>query len=432
MRSVSDPKFLPYLRKKWPVYFLLAVISLVLVLLYNQRLTEFFVSRSKVRAVVLFFLLPLLAILTRPYGRERAVGIIYAIQQKEWRFFITTLGNWLLTAAGSFGVSMLLYYRENYAQLVGFANWVYLFSFLALLLNLFPIPPISTPKGASLPITVWGPRKSGKTVYFGMLFDDLLNKKWAMDPTGEDAYKYIDKIRGTLAGNQWPQNTEPQYDGKESAESFTFHFSRRWPWYPYFGRRYFSIRMPDPSGELFQEVEGVDTTELPAIKQTYFQNMVQSAGALFIIDIQSSDDTETLKKQMAANISHLQYIHFPDQPGRKLEFPVAIAVSQVDRVYDEYRKNIKQPDQWFQQKFGPNLYRLLQQRIQDFRIFYYSAVGVKEENGRMIPRTHIKDGEEIPDTRLQPFGLFEPVKWLLYRSKRYMAKQRRKNAVTAN
>jgi hypothetical protein len=424
MKWYSDPQFLPYLRKTWRLYLVLAIIALLLVLFFNRQLTEFFVSRSRERAIWLFFLLPLLALLTRPYGPERAIGIIYAIREKEWSFFTAVLTRWILFSIGSFLAALALYRLGYYAQLVGLANWLYCFSFLAFLANLFPMPPPPLPIGKQLPITVWGPKQSGKTVYIGMLFDDLVNKKWLMDPTEADAHRYIDNIRGTLTNNRWPQNTEPFLSGSQAAESFTFHFSRKWNWYPYFGLRYFSIRIPDPSGELFREVEGVKTDELPAFKQSYFQSMGQSAGALFIISIQATKDPENLRKQLAASLTHLQYIQFPGQPGRKLEFPVAIAVSQVDRDYDEYMQNRKHPDQWFRRRFGPELYRLLQERIRKFRIFYFSAIGVKEVDGRMVPRTHRENGGEVPDKELQPFGLFEPIKWLLYRSRRYMAKQK--------
>lgn len=406
------------------MYLVLAVIALLFVVFYNRQLTEFFVSRSKQRAVLLFFLLPLLAMLTLPHGKERAIGIIYAIREKEWRYITTVFSYWILFSIGSFLLALLLYSQGYYTQLVGFANWVYCFSFFVLLTNLFPMPPPAKQRGAQLPITVWGPRQCGKTVYVGMLFDDLVNKKWLMDPTEADAYKYIDNVRTTLTNNQWPPNTQPLFDGDQEAESFTFHFTRRRNWYPYFGLRYFSIRMPDPSGELFREVEGVDTDELPAFKQTYFQNMGRSAGALFIISIQSAQDPDTLMRQLEANLIHLQFIHYPGQPGRKLEFPAAIAVSQVDRVYDEYIRNREQPDEWFRRLFRPEIYQLLQARLREFKIFYFSAIGVKQVNGRMVPRTHLVNGEEVPDTELQPFGLFEPIKWLLYRSKKYMSKRK--------
>lgn len=424
MKRFSDPQFLPYPRKTWRLYLALAIIALLFVVFFNRQLTEFFVSRSKQRALFLFFLLPLLVLLTQPYGKERAIGIIYALREKEWRFFTTALSRWIFFSIVSFLLALGLYYLGYYSLLVGFANWVYCFSFFALLANLFPMPPPAIQRGAQLPITVWGPRQCGKTVYIGMLFDDLVNKKWLMDPTEADAYRYIENIRSTLTNNQWPQNTEPLYDGNQVAESFTFHFSRRWNWYPYFGLRYFSIRIPDPSGELFREVEGVNTDELPAFKQTYFQNMGQSAGALFIIDIQSSQDPDSLRSQLEANLTHLQFIYYPGRPGRKLNFPVAISISQVDRVYDEYIQNKKQPDEWFRRRFGPALYQLLRERIREFKIFYFSAIGVKEVDGRMVPRTHLVDGAEVPDTELQPFGLFEPIKWLLYRSKKYMSRRK--------
>jgi hypothetical protein len=420
MKRFSDPHFVPYLRKTLPLYLIIAVIALLPVLFFNRQLTEFFVSRSKERALLLFFLLPLLALLTRPYGEQQAVGMIYASREKEWNFFRTTLSYWFAISIASFVLAIIMYYLEYYSLLVGFANWVYCFAFLAFLVNLFPMPPPAKRRGALLPITVWGPRQCGKTVFFGMLYDDLVQRKWSMDPTEEEAQRHILDIQGALVNTQWPQGAQPLPNMDPAAESFTFHFFRKWNWYPYFGITYFSIRMPDPSGELFQEVEGVNTDELHTQKKRYYQDMGQSAGALFIISIQSSERPDTLLKQLNANLTHLQHINSPGRPDDKLDFPVAIAVSQVDRFYDEYMRNRKQPEEWFRKRFGPQLHLLLQQKLRRFKIFYFSAIGVKQVNGRMAPRTHQVNGEEVPDRELQPFGLFEPVKWLLYRSNRYM------------
>jgi hypothetical protein len=433
MKRLSDPQFLPYLRKTWRLYLFIAIIALLYVLIFHRQLTEFFISRSKQRAIFLFFLLPLLALLTKPHGTERAIGIIYAVREKEWAFFRITLVNWALISIGAFSLALLLYYLESYALLVGFANWAYCFAFLVFLVNLIPLPPPPKQHGARLPITVWGPKQCGKTVFIGMLYDDLVDKKWIMDPTDTEAHNYIINIRGTLTGGQWPQNTMPLLHGDQVAESFVFHFSRRWSWYPYLGLRYFSIRMPDPSGEIFRKVENVKTGELPAFRHTFFESMGQSAGSLFIISIQSSEDTAALRKELEANLTHMQLIRFPHQPGRKLPFPVAIAISQVDRVYDQYIQNRKQPEEWFERRFGSDLLQLFRGRVREFKIFYFSAIGVKEVDGRMVPRTHLENGEEVPDPELRPFGLFEPVKWLLKRSRKYMAgAEFRRNANSTN
>jgi len=425
LRKISDDKFLPYPSKTWRLYLFLAIIAIVLTLFFDRQLIEFFISRSRLRAILLFFLMPLLGLLTRPYGKERAIGMIYAINEKEWSFFPKVLFHWLVFSTGSFLVAFMLYTGGYYAVLVSFANTIYCFFFLAFLVNLFPTPPPNIRRGAQLPISVWGARQCGKTVYIGMLYNDLCFKKWKMEIIEDEAASYIISIRSSLANNQWPQDTQPTLDSSQAAQSFTFNFYRKRIWGPYFGMRYFSISFPDPSGELFLKVEGVKTSELPAFKQEYFQSLHQSAGALFIISIQDAKNPETLKRQLEANLTHLQFLHFPSQPGRKLDFPVAIAVSQVDRLYDGYKQYHHQPEEWFKRLFGEVFYRMLQGRLFEFKIFYFSAIGVKEVNGRMVPRTSMVDGMEVPDKKLQPFGLFQPIQWLLKRSKRYMRKQKK-------
>ena len=51
-------------------------------------------------------------------------------------------------------------------------------------------------------------------------------------------------------------------------------------------------------------------------------------------------------------------------------------------------------------------------------------IGVKEVDGKMVTRTHSKNGDDAPDEELEPFGLFEPLAWLITHSHRYVLKEK--------
>lgn len=432
MKKFSDSQFLPYFRKKIWHYILMAVISIGVVVFFNRELTDFFVSRSRERAIILFFLLPILTWLTRPYPyrTDQAVGFIYALREKEWKFFSRTLLYCLISPVGTFFLVLLFYYLEYYAILVGFSNWVYCFSFLALLFNLVPMPPPPIPRGTSILITICGPRSCGKTVFVGMLFDDIINNKsWMMAPSHDNAQRYIINVKEALAKHQWPEPTAPLIYEDKSAEFFTFYFTRKRGWYPYFGLRYFSIVVPDPAGELFENIENLEFNELPEHKQRFFQDMAQSAGALFIID--SQGDPSQVKKFLETTLKKLQVCCFPGNTGQKITFPIAIGVSKVDTIYAQYKQYKNRPKEFFITYFGPDIYRVLTDHIENFKIFYFSAIGVKKVNIRFVPRTHRENGQEVPDKKLRPFGLFKPLKWLLYQSSQYIAKEKIKQKLVS-
>ena len=409
----SQREIFPYLKKTVMVYIILAVLALLLVLFFNVGLTRFFVARSKYRAIIMFFLLPLLALLTRPYGDNRAIGLIYAWRKKEKAFVTGTIKYWLAVSFTSVVVSFFLYYWELYEILVGFANWIYCFSFLSLLINLVPEPPPPL-KGASLPIAVWGPRSSGKTVFLAMLYKDLANSDWQMDITDPEISQYIIEIRESLDNAKWPPPTDPS--AKKNKNTYSLHFSHKRPSYPYMGLTYFSLNVQDPSGELFENFE---SEHLKPEKEEFFKSFTQCKGALFIIDHRYSEKSAALHAAIYSNMAKIQKQLFTVHSQFHIQFPVAICVSKIDERYEDFQEMKHNPEKFFIKLFGHQTFNLLKESIKNFKIFFFSAVGVKEENGKWVPRLTEVEGQAVPDEVLQPFGLFEPVEWIIQKARSY-------------
>lgn len=418
----QEQVLVPFLEKTRYIYIGTAFISLLVVFFFNAGITRLLVGKSLTRAVILFFILPLLALLTRPHGKERAVGVIYALRQKDQQFWISTLTWWGIGVACAVAIILFLFSLGYDRMAAGVSNWVYSFSFLTLLVNLIPEPP---PPAKSiryhLPIGLWGPGGSGKTVFLGMLFSDL--KKGTRHFFEKEASDYVISVRNALAEEKWPEETRPPVPGPKKTRPLKFYFARPGGWYPYLGLKYISVEFEDTAGKLFE-----NPSADAFIKDSHliFYKLARSAGALFVVDHCFSEKPEKLQFILEENLDRILKECEPKGARKKIPFPTAVVISKVDSIYPEYEKFKDKPGDFFSHLFGEEILTLLKEKIAKSRIFCFSCVGVKEDDGKRVPRLHRKngDGDNVPDENLEPFGLFEPVEWLLIRSKRYVLKEK--------
>jgi hypothetical protein len=137
----QEKDWVPHLEKTRYLYLVLAIISLLVVFFFNGGVTRFFMRKSLTNAIIIFFLLPLLALITRPLGKERAIGCIYAIRKKNHRFWISTLMWWGIGMISVIMAALILLSLKSCKIAAGLGNWIYIFSFLVFLVNLIPEPP---------------------------------------------------------------------------------------------------------------------------------------------------------------------------------------------------------------------------------------------------------------------------------------------------
>jgi len=379
-------------------------------------MNQFFGTKSKDASLILFFMLPLLALITRPYGATRSIGLIVAVKQKLHKFWWSTLKLWLLISAisGFFLVLITIFVFKilgDQKYLTGSFNVLFLTCFFFLLFNVIPTRDTSCDDpGQSFSVAIWGPRQSGKTVYIGMLSKSLADN-WAVMPSPA-ASEYIIDILDQLDREEWPAPTPPPQEGRDP-ELLMFDFAGRHMTTLYTGRRTFSLYFFDPSGEIF------DSTGQGANKAHFdreIANLVCSSGVLLLMDHALSQDQNGFHEILERNLNTFkERITYPLKRN-KIPIPFAICLTKCDELYGKYEKYLKKPKALFRRLFGEVTYQLLARTIYEFEFFLVSSIGVKKHENRRVPRTHEHHGRIVPDRELEPTGLFKPLEWLFNRA----------------
>ncbi|HKR66894.1 MAG TPA: hypothetical protein VJZ00_24420 [Thermoanaerobaculia bacterium] len=171
------------------LYLLCAIVAAVIVFFANDAINTFLGESSTFGAILLFAILPLAAILTRPVvvaaqrGREqRAIGIVYALRSFRIGFFLRSIAWWLLFSAIVVAAIAFLYREAEMQAAAGVSNWWYLVNLFVLLLHLVP-GQFRLPPAPPVTIVVAGPRNAGKSTFIGLLPLDELPRDWTVMPS---------------------------------------------------------------------------------------------------------------------------------------------------------------------------------------------------------------------------------------------------------
>lgn len=421
-----NKEVIPELRKSIFLYSILSILSFAIVYFYNIELTAFFSLTSRSRFFLLMAFLPMFALLSRPYKESNAVGFIVAIRAGDGYFWLSTFGLWILVITVIAFVMFLLYALADVRLLVGFSNWVFLFSFFCFIFHLVPSQPKPFAVRSPILLGIGGGKQSGKTVYIGMLHNYLLNnKKWNVQCANDISSAYITKIMEGLWNERWPVPTLHEQGGAGLSEDslITFHYQRTTLLDHYLGESYFTLNIADPSGEVF---EGSVSENLTKEQDTFFNLLALSTGILYVIDYSMSREREKLTEQLEFVLTRIKHESiYLDRCGR-ITIPIAIGISKVDEIYDQLSRYNKSPDDFLGSLFGSQNVRVLKENVCRYKIFPFSSIGIKKKGGVPVPRTHNVNGSFVPDRELKSFGLFEPIRWLLLESWKYHMKRNRK------
>lgn len=417
----------PFLKKTPWLYIFIAVISLVIVLFFNAAISQWLSVRSSFMAVLLLFILPLLAVLTTPIIRKGAkgIGFIYAVRKRDSLFWQYSFLVWGISMTAAILVLLVLLYLRNYKGAAGVSNWIYTVSFLTILVNLIPEPPPSPEvPTCRLSIGLWGPGDSGKTVFLGMLYSDPEGRRWKIDITQKGISNLVVSVRNAFKNETWPERTQLSSSTPKKRNPLVLSFSRPGIWYPYIGLKYISVEMEDVAGKLFDNPSSDDFID---DKYLVFYKLARSDGALFILDHHFSENQEKIRDirfVLERNLERMLEEFKPKAPVKGIPFPVAIVIAKIDEIYSHNLGTGDDPVKLFRTLFGDETLEVLEKKIQKFRIFCASSIGVKEGEKGMVPRTHRVNDAEVPDNDLEPFGLFEPLEWLLNHARRYAQKEK--------
>lgn len=289
------------------VYFGLAVLAAILVWFTNDAINGFLGKSSTTGAIVLFALLPLAAILTRPIvvaaqrGRtQRAIGLVYAIRSLKIGFFLKSILIWLVLTTFVITAIGFLYREAEMQAAAGMSNWWYVTCLFVLLVHLVPgrfrLPP-------ARPVTflVSGPKSSGKSSFIGLLPLEEMPKDWTVMPS-ENARRLLLSLHGRARG-------ETEVEATDGSARLTFLRPRLWS--TYVGTR------PAP----------VDFVELSEIGRGLPAGATQRAGIVLLIPA-----TGGVMKELDRQLHAIRALGKMTARDGRIAPPVAVVLTKIDLV----------------------------------------------------------------------------------------------------
>lgn len=185
--------------------------AILVVVFGNDAVTRFFAMRSQVGYGVLFLLLPLLALLTRPLEVnpgarrqhvERALASVYAVRNRRSGILWKTAGFWMLWVSTLVGVSFLLVGMGLYRWVSAVGNWAFVTTTAILVWNLFPGRFHLMP-GVTFTVAVLAPSGVDRAAYAGLVALDRTADGW-MTSTSESGDAAVDRFYKLARGGPAP------------------------------------------------------------------------------------------------------------------------------------------------------------------------------------------------------------------------------------
>jgi hypothetical protein len=294
------------------VYVCLALLAAVIVFFANARITAFLRDSSAAGAIVLFLVLPLAAILTRPVivaskrGRQqRAIGLLYALRSFRISFFAKSLLWWILFSIVITGVVAVLYREAEMKATEAVSNWWYVTNLLALIVHLVP-SQFRLPARRPLTIIVLGAKDSGKSSFIGLLAIEKLPPEWSVQPSDAARNLLLNLYaRATGATTSFP-----------SGGPARLVFTRPGAWAQYTGVR--------PTPVDFVEVDYLNWRALP-------ESAPRGLGIALLIPATGSQDTINAEVQRLLRV--VRTTEKMTHKGRIMP-PVAVVLTKSDLTPD--------------------------------------------------------------------------------------------------
>lgn len=189
------------------VYACVAIATAAAIAAVNDAVTKFLTTRSQTGYGALFFVLPLLVILTRPlevspgarrHHVERALAAVYGIRSGRRAILWAGFGLWIAWIVVIGGISLLLVAAGLYLWSSIVANWALVTMAVLLLWNLFPGRFHLMP-GATFTVAIHAPAGVDRTAFAGLVALDTSAAGWATS-TSESGDAAVERLH-SIASN---------------------------------------------------------------------------------------------------------------------------------------------------------------------------------------------------------------------------------------
>lgn len=259
-------------------------------------------------------------------------------------------------------------------------------------------------------ITLWGGRKSGKTVFLIALYHEILhsNKGWRIQPCDENSTKFIEDAYRELV----LEHGFPEPSGIQTPDQRLFKFDIQMPRSWGMKKQDVQFDFLDPGGEIYENPE-LDA----AYENIVFNTIKESAGLIFLLD-STQREQHGYFSLFIKNFNKLKTTFHTGRGFQQVPIPVAICITKMDMdnnfVNDPERFDI---DTYARKLVGETCFRMLTTNLKFYKFFGVSGVGWDKKNGK---RNYFltEDGIMSPVGEPQPVHVIEPVEWLLKNSER--------------
>lgn len=251
-------------------------------------------------------------------------------------------------------------------------------------------------------ITLWGSRKSGKTVFLIALYHAVLrsNRGWQIMSSDQHSTKFITERREEMAVNHvFPRDTDPE--DKNRIFKFDIRISKR-----FFRVKDIRFEFLDPAGEFFEN-PGMDAT----VGNHVFENIKKSRGLICLIDPERPNKNEYFRL-LLSNFTAMRDKFFPDGGFNPIPIRMAICITKMDQdnkfIYDPVNFDARG---YAEELMGDDCFRLLPTYLSSYKFFAVTSMGL-DKDGK--PNVHVgEDGFLHPSGPPNPINVFEPIEWLL-------------------
>jgi len=250
----------------------------------------------------------------------------------------------------------------------------------------------------AIPLAIWGPAASGKTVLMAQLHLESHAEagEWDIYPTRQDSLDFIHQMQERRLDNQFPPATAV---GRK--EHIAYEFVNRKT-----GVRA-SLAVEDRAGQDYERMEEDARARLNA-----------AAGLVLLID--PTRNQRDIQSQLSRMLFQM---HTDLRAGRAAEAdpkdrrPIAVCVSKADELLRwpaDYRRACQAPDAFVREADRWDLTPMLEKFCANYRFFPLSAVGVALSHGVLEPNTFYDENFNLRiKTKGKPFNLMTPFAWLI-------------------
>ncbi len=251
-----------------------------------------------------------------------------------------------------------------------------------------------------IPLAIWGPSASGKTVLMAQLHLETHDGQgdWDVYPTHADSLKFIDQMQEYHLNNEFPPATSVGL-----TEQIAYEFCNRET-----GAKAL-LTLEDRGGKDFEH----ETLHNDA------RNRINTALGLVLMIDPTRD-----KRHIQSQLSHLLRLMHTDrrasQPqaaNPKDQRPIAVCISKADCLIDspaDYRRACQAPDAFVRENDHWDITPLLERFCANYHFFPVSSVGVGLHHGVIEANTFYDESFNLRiKTKGKPFNLMIPFAWLI-------------------